>query len=250
MHFLTLVLGAAVAASPVPSPSPTPQPTLKVIGSVRSTPFCTALHEIIGPAITSVLANDDLIASSKPAFTTLYHDDILARSEARAHFDVNRLETLEIPIIANIKRVDALLDRKPDDPKIQAMRAKLQAVAAQQKESLNVISGFVATEQMGELQLAGPPENWAGVFGAKPPAAKRLGPNLPAPPVAKNLFAAGMQGANIGAKDPRYDANSVGPTYDPFAPMMSQIENQRAAARSAESEAAKLVADALQQCTP
>jgi hypothetical protein len=250
MHFLALVLAATVVASPVSSPPPAPQPALKVIGSVRSTPFCTQLHEMIGPAIVSVLANDDLIASSKPAFATLYHDDILARSEARAHFDVYRLEKLETPIIANIKRVDALLDRKPDDPKLQAMRAQLQAVAAQQKESLNVISGFVATEQMGELQLAGPPENWAGVFGAKPQPAKRPGPNLAAPPVAKNLFAAGVQGANIGVKEPRYDANSAGPTYDPFMPLVTQIEEQRAAAQTAESAAAKLVADALQQCTP
>ena len=250
MHFLALVLAATVVAAPVPSPSPTPQPILKVIGSVRSTPFCSELHEIIGPAIVSVLANDDLIASSKPAFATLYRDDVLVGSEARAHFDLYRLEKLETPIIANVKRVDALLEKKPDDPKLQAMRAKLQAVAVQQKASLNVISGFVATEQMGELQLAGPPENWAAIFESKPAARARPGSNSSAPPVAKNLFAAGVQGPNIGPKDPQYDTRNVGPTYDPFAPIVTQIEQQRAAAQSAESDAAKLVADALQQCAP
>ena len=238
MHFLALVLGAAIAASPVPSPAPAPLTPLKVIGHVRSTPFCTALHEIIAPAIASVLANDDLIASSKPAFATLYHDDILAGSEARAHFDLYRLEKLETPIIANVKRVDALLERKPDDPKIQAMRAKLQAVAAQQKASLNVISGFVATEQLGEMQGAGPPAGWQSTFRA----------NLS--PAAGNLFAAGVHNVHPGLRDPRYDVRSVGPTYDPFAPIVTQIEQQRAAAQSAESDAAKLVADALQQCAP
>ena len=53
MHFLALVLAATVVATPVPSPAPLQ--ALKVIGSVRSTPFCTELHEIIGPAIVSVL---------------------------------------------------------------------------------------------------------------------------------------------------------------------------------------------------
>jgi hypothetical protein len=250
MHFLALVLAATVVTAPVPSPSPAPQPTLKVIGSVRSTPFCTALHEIIGPAIASVLANDDLIASSKPAFATLYHDGILAGSEARAHFDLYRLEKLETPIIANVKRVDALLDRKPDDPKIQAMRAKLQAVAAQQKASLNLISGFVATEQLGEMQGAGPPAYWQSMFILGSAQSSQPAPISNLSPAAGNLFAAGVHNRNPGLRDPRYDARSVGPTYDPYAPIVTQIEQQRAAAQSAESDAAKLVADALQQCAP
>jgi len=250
MHFLALVLAAAVVASPLPGPSPAPQPALKVIGSVRSTPFCTELHEIIGPAIVGVLANDDLIASSKPAFATLYHDDILAGSEARAHFDLYRLEKLETPIIANVKRLDALLERKPDDPKLQAMRAKLQAVAVQQKASLNVISGFVATEQLGEMQGASPPDNWMGTFLLGSAASSQAGPAANLAPAASNLFAAGVHNRNPGLRDPRYDARNAGPSYDPFAPVVTQIEEQRAAAKSAETEAAKLVADALQQCTP
>jgi hypothetical protein len=248
MHFLALLLGVTVAATPAPSPAPlTP---LKVIGSVRSTPFCTTLREAIGPAIAAVLSNDDLIASSKPAFTTLYHDDVLARSEARAHLDMNRLESLITPIIVNVKRVDSLLASKPNDPKLQAMRDKLQAVLAQQKESLNVISGFIATEQMGEIQLEGPPDNWAGVFSAKPPAASRPGPGLAQPPAAKNLFSAGVHNVNPGPRDPRYDAANVGPTYNPFSPLVAQIEEQRAAAQSSESEAAKLVTDAVKECAP
>jgi hypothetical protein len=198
----------------------------------------------------SVLANDDLIASSKPAFATLYHDDILAGSEARAHFDLYRLEKLETPIIANVKRVDTLLAGKPDDPKLQAIRAKLQAVAVQQKASLNVISGFVATEQLGEMQGASPPGNWTNTFILGGAQSSQPGPISNLSPAAGNLFAAGVHNRNPGLRDPRYDARSAGPTYDPFMPLVSQIEQQRAAAQSAESDAAKLVADALQQCAP
>ncbi len=246
MHFLALLLGVTVAVSPAPSPVPlTP---LKVIGRVRSTPFCTTLHETIGPAIAAVLSNDDLIASSKPAFATLYHDDVLVRSEARAHLDMNRLESLITPIVANVKRVDALLAGKPNDPRLQAVRDKLQAVIAQQKESLNVISGFVATEQLGELELGGPPDNWASVFGAKPQTPSRPAPDLAQPPAAKNLFAAGLPSQNT--QDPRYDAKTVGPTYDPFGPLVTQIQEQRVAAQASESDAAQLVTNALKLCAP
>ncbi len=246
MHFLALLLGVTVAASPAPSPAPlTP---LKVIGSVRSTPFCTTLHETIGPAIAAVLSNDDLIASSKPAFATLYRDDVLARSQARAHLDLNRLESLITPIAANVKRVDALLAGKPNDPKLQAMRDKLQAVLAQQKESLNVISGFVATEQLGEMELGGPPDNWANVFGAKRQTSARPGPDLAQPPAAKNLFAAGLP--SLKTQDPRYNAKTVGATYDPFDPLVTQIQEQRFAAQASESAAAQLVADAVKLCAP
>jgi hypothetical protein len=248
MQFLALLLGVSVAASPAPSPAPLTR--LKVIGSVRSTPFCTTLRETIGPAIAAVLSNDDLIASSKPAFATLYHDDVLARSEARAHLDMNRLESLITPIVTNVKRIDSLLAGKPNDSKLQAVRDKLQAVLAQQKESLNVISGFIATEQLGEIQSAGTPGNWASAFSAKPQSNSQPAPSLAQPPAANNLFSAGVHNANGGSRDPRYDTKNVGPTYDPFAPLVAQIEQQRATAQGSESEAASLVTDALKLCAP
>ena len=249
MHFLALLLGVTVAASPAPSPAPlTP---LKVIGSVRSTPFCTTLRETIGPAIAAVLSNDDLIASSTPAFATLYHDDVLARSEARAHLDMNRLESLITPIVANVKRIDSLLANKPNDPKLQAMRDKLQAVVAQQKESLNVISGFVATVQMGELQTSGPPAAWEQVLGLGTPLSTRPAPAANMAPAANQLFRAGLPNRNPSKfGDPRYDIKNVGPTYDPFAPFVAQIDEQRATAQGSESEAASLVTDALKLCAP
>ncbi len=250
MHFLALLLGVTAAAAPVASPTPAPPTTLKVIGNVRSTPFCTALRQTIGPAIASVLSNDELIASSKPAFVTLYRDDILAGSEARAHLDMNRLESLITPIVANVKRIDSLLASKPNDPKLIAMREKLLAVAGQQKESLNVISGFIATEQLGEIQGASTPANWENSFLLGSAQSSRPAPAANLPPAAGNLLKAGVQNRNPGPREPRYDTKNVGPTYDPFAPFVAQIDQQRATARTAESDAAVLVNDALYQCSP
>ena len=166
---------------------------------------------------------------------------------------MNRLESLITPIVANVKRVDALLAKNPNDSKLQAVRAELQSVLAQQKESLNVISGFIATEQLGEIQGAGAPDNWAWVFSSNPRSNVQPAP-APAfaqPPAAKNLFSAGVHNAHATTpRDPRYDAKTVGPTYDPFAPFVAQIEEQRATAQTSESNAAKLVADAVTQCAP
>ncbi len=248
MHFLALLLGVTVAASPAPSPAP--PPPLKVIGNVRSTPFCTALRETIGPAIASVLSNDALIASSKPAFVTLYRDDILAGSEARAHLDMNRIESLITPIVVNVKQIDSLLSSKPNDPKLAAMREKLLAVAGQQKESLNVISGFIATEQLGEIQGASTPGNWESTFVLGSAQSSRPAPASNLSPAAGNLFKAGVQNRNPGPRDPDYDVKNVGPTYNPFSPLVAQIDQQRAAAKTAENDAAVLVNDALYQCSP
>lgn len=227
---------------------------LKVIGNVRSTPFCTALRQTIGPAIAGVLSNDDLIAASKPAFATLYRDDILARSEARTHFDIYRLEKLIGPIAANLKHIDALLSAKPNDPKLQAMRDKLLAVEKQQKDSLNVVSGFVATEQLGEIENENGPDNWRGIFVAAPQPASRPAPSLAPAPGSNNLFSAGIHPMRATdpafSADPRYQSGNVGPTYNPFGQFVEQIEMQRAAAQASESDAAELVQAALPQCTP
>ena len=250
MHFLALLLGVSAAVSPSPSPPPAPLTPLKVIGSVRSTPFCTALREQVGPAIAAVLSNDDLIASSAPAFAKLYHDDVLARSEARSHLDLNKIESLITPIVDNIKRIDALLGAKPGDPRLQALRQKLLDVLAQQKASLNVISGFVATEQLGEIQDAGTPDNWAGTFVLGSAQSTRPAPISQNPPASSALLGAGVHNRNPGQRDPGYDANSVGPTYDPFLPLVAQIQDQRKSAKSSESDAAGLVTAALKECAP
>ncbi len=250
MHLLALLLGMTVAATPAASPAPAPPTALKVIGSVRSTPFCTALRETIGPAIAGILSNDTLIASSPPAFTTLYRDDILTGSEARAHLDENRLESLITPIVANVKRIDSLLASKPNDPKLLSMREKLQAVVVQQKESLNVIGGFIATEQLGEIQRAGTPANWDITFVLGTAQSSRPAPISNLSPAAANPFKARVHNRNPGPRGPDYDVNNVGPTYNPFSPFVAQIDRQRATAQTEESDAAKLVADALNQCAP
>ncbi len=53
---LTLAVISAPVASPVPAPSP--GPPLKEIGSVRSTPYCTAFYNHFNGAVHPLLQND------------------------------------------------------------------------------------------------------------------------------------------------------------------------------------------------
>ncbi|MBV8689312.1 MAG: hypothetical protein JOZ59_04315, partial [Candidatus Eremiobacteraeota bacterium] len=53
---LTLAVISTPAASPAPSSSP--EPPLKEIGSVRSTPYCTAFYKHFNGAVHPLLQND------------------------------------------------------------------------------------------------------------------------------------------------------------------------------------------------
>lgn len=162
------VLGAVVALSASPAaagitPSPKPTP-LKTISHIRTSPLCTGLRKSITPAVAKVLQSDQIIASSKPLFKTFVNASTDRQAKPAQDMAVMRLEQLVGPLVANTQRVDQLLSnpyafpkvaRSDDDRQLMKMRAQLQAVNDQQKHALDVISGFVATQQLADLQAAG-----------------------------------------------------------------------------------------------
>ncbi|MGZ3497686.1 MAG: hypothetical protein ACXWNK_07400 [Vulcanimicrobiaceae bacterium] len=161
-----LVIGA-LSPAPVATPSPSPTP-LKTIAHVISTPFCSALRRNIAPAIGHVLDNDRIIAASKPMFVQFAKDHASALksggSQAAEDLDVVHLENLIGPMVQNQQRIEALLGNtaafpvRPltnDDKQIVALRLQLLNVLDEQKGVLDLISGLVDTQQMGELQAAG-----------------------------------------------------------------------------------------------
>lgn len=163
-----LVAGALVtlsvspaAANVAPHPAATP---LKTISNIRSSPLCTGLRRAIAPAVGKVLQSDRFIASSRPLFKSFVRASTDRQSKPAEDMAVMRLEQLVGPLVANTERVDELLRdpyafprvaRSDGDRQLLKMRAQLQTVNEQQKHALDVISGFVATQQMGELQGEG-----------------------------------------------------------------------------------------------
>lgn len=160
------VSAAAVAVPRAKAPSPAPSP-LKEIVHVISTPFCTALRRNIAPAIGHVLDNDRIIAASQPAFTQFARDHAAAQhngSQSAEDLDVLHLENLVGPMVRNVQQTESLLGNtatfpvRPlnnDDKQIVALRSQLLTVLQEQKGVLDLISGLVDTQQMGELQAAG-----------------------------------------------------------------------------------------------
>lgn len=174
---VALLLSAAIAAAPAPSPAP-----LRTIVHARVSPLCTALRENIGHAISAVLANDSAIEASKPVFVSMSYDNMtpdqvetiglgnvhgsmtIDHNSAAMQLDTQHIETIIGAITHNLKLIDEQLkdsSRFPQDPKtaddkkLLEMRAQLEAVAAQQRQTLNVLEGIVDTRTMDALSDRG-----------------------------------------------------------------------------------------------
>jgi hypothetical protein len=172
---LTVAL-VAVGATTAPTPTPPPQ-----IYHIVTRPLCSELHEHIAPAIGMMLQNDSTIKKS-PSLFKQYNDAALYGSDAASgqndpvagdpggvsnpsqNMALQGMENLIRPIANNIIAIQTTLDsptlrngtgRPEDDKQLQEIRAKLLQALAAQNASLDIISGFVDTQQMADLQHAG-----------------------------------------------------------------------------------------------
>jgi hypothetical protein len=155
----TIVLAAVtpflVPASPAPSTT-----TLPEIGHVRSNVLCTTLRQNIAPTIAGLMKNDEIIGAGHRAFKKM-GSDAAGTSSAAIDLDKLYLEQVETRLVHNLKVVDKLLgdqQRFPSVPKsdderdVITMRSQLLAVADAQRKSLDLVSGTIATEDLGQMQ--------------------------------------------------------------------------------------------------
>ncbi|HXM07844.1 MAG TPA: hypothetical protein VN936_10285 [Candidatus Acidoferrum sp.] len=152
-------------------------------------PLCAELHEHIGPAIAMMLQNDRTIKKS-PALFSQYNRSALYgvnnsvsnsagdsggssvtpgdTSGGTMNPDQNMallgMENLVSPIANNIIATQKLLDspaltqgtgNPEDDKQLTDIRAKLLQALATQSAALDIVNGFVTTQQMGDLQHSG-----------------------------------------------------------------------------------------------
>jgi len=189
---------ATIAATPAPSPTAPPQ-----IYRVVSRPLCSELRQRIKPAIGMMLENDATIKRSPSLFkqyntASLDGNDPGAAQSGPGAMDPGGasngsqqiallgLENLIRPIANNIIAIQTVLDSPelrtttglPDDDKrLQDLRQKLLKALAVQNASLDIISGFVDTQQMANLQHAG--EEY--IAEANQPDTQRANASTPAP---------------------------------------------------------------------
>jgi hypothetical protein len=153
-----------VAVTALPTPTPPPE-----IYRVVSRPLCTQLREHIKPAIGMLLENDANINKSPDLFArynlgALQGNDSGSGSNGEQEMALLGLENLVRPIANNVIAIQTILSnpqlttptgREDDDKRLADMRAKLLKAVAAQNASLDIISGFVDTQQMADLQHAG-----------------------------------------------------------------------------------------------
>ena len=168
----------ANAAGTQATATPTPPPQ---IYRVVTRPLCAELHRTMAPAIGMMLQNDTTIKQSPKLFreyntAALYGDDAGSATKDPIAGDPGGvsnnsqnmvllgMENLIRPIANNIIAIQTLLDKpellhgtgRPDDDKrLREIREKLLKALAAQNASLDIISGFVDTQQMADLQHAG-----------------------------------------------------------------------------------------------
>jgi len=158
--------------------TPTPPPQ---IYHIVTRPLCSELHEHIAPAVGMMLQNDATIKKS-PALFKQYNDAALygkdmggtdqnnpvagdpgGTSNPAQSIALQGMENLIRPIANNIIAIQTALDspallngtgRPEDDKQLQEIREKLLKALAAQNASLDIISGFVDTQSMADLQHA------------------------------------------------------------------------------------------------
>lgn len=245
---------AAAVTARKPKPSPTASP-LKTISHVRTSPLCSGLRRVIGPAIGKVLQNDKLIDSSKPFFHDYVRSSATGLSQGSTDLAVAHLEGLVGPLVKNTEAIDKLLNDpyafpktaySDDDQKLLQMRKQLRAVNEQQKKALDLISGFVDTQQLGELRAAG--NDFQSALSSNPNNGGAVGATPTPPP-------AGILNAGVGntSNDP---GRSVDPRLQPstsvFANPLSAFERAMSEyqqdIQSSEQVAAKSVMEAVPLC--
>jgi hypothetical protein len=175
---------AGAAASPAPAASRTPPP---LIYHVITRPLCSELHKHIAPAIGMMLQNDQQIAKGPDLFKRYNQAGLEGVDNSVSNKNVTNgtpssgeaadepftpaqnmallgMENLVSPIANNIIAVEKVLDSPaltngtgtPDDDKrLKEIRDKLLQALATQSAALDIINGFVDTQQLADIQHSG-----------------------------------------------------------------------------------------------
>jgi hypothetical protein len=159
---LAVVLTGTAATAPSPEPTPTP-PDLPEIYHTMSRPLCSALATKIRPAVAMMMENDATIAKSPPLFSD-YIKLSAAGSDSGRDMAIYRLNNLVTPLVQNTLAVQKLLEdpdvfptvaHSDDDKRLIDMKTKMLKALATQQSSLDIINGFVQTQQLSSMQHEG-----------------------------------------------------------------------------------------------
>lgn len=245
------------AAKPVPTATP-----LKTIKHVYSSSrLCAGLRRSVGPAIGKILQNDKAIATSRPFLQDFVKSSSLG-SDAGRDIAVERLENLVTPLVKNTQSIEELLNdpvyakkaQNDNDKQLLALREQLETVLAQQKAALDLISGFVDTEQLGELKAAGNDINNAINGGATPQpqtgsaAAQNAAPSTTPDPMLNAGVSSTIDPNAQHKNDPQFQTTNNALGYNPLNAFDQQMLAYQSQIAQSESHATITVMRAVPVC--
>ncbi len=253
--WISLAMAVSLAT---PAPAATP---LKTIKHIYVSPLCTGLRQNIGPAIGKVLQNDNTIAQSRPLLRG--YVKATATSGISKDLQVSRIERLITPLVKNTAAIEKLLDDpfvfpkhaiSDADRQLLDIRADLQEVVTQQKRALDVISGFVDTEQLGQMQAAGSEalkltqsHEIPGAQGGHSTGSAQSAGAAPTPPPSE-ILNAGVRNTPGQAADPALQETGMVVGHNPLDVFDNAIGQYQQMLQSSEGQAAALVVKALPLC--
>lgn len=158
-----VMLGAAAPganSSPAPASEATAPPEIYHV-SVR--PLCSALRTKVAPSIGMILQNDKMISKGSDYFKQ-YADAAFSQGEGTKQMALYHMQNLVLPLANNILAVQKLLNDPSvfpavasddqDKRKLELKKQVLQSLA-QQQASLDILNGFVETQNMADMQHEG-----------------------------------------------------------------------------------------------
>lgn len=125
--------------------------------TTRSSPLCTAVRDVIAPALGGMIFQDRIIAQGEALMRDMKTaGDAFTLDNVHLGTDVYHLAANNIAIHHDI---DHLREMKLDDPKTDAelgeLRVRLQAIADSQAASLNIMSGIAQSNDLADIASVG-----------------------------------------------------------------------------------------------
>jgi hypothetical protein len=252
---------AATKAVPKPAATAKPLKTIKHVYS--SSRLCAGLRRSVGPAIGKILQNDKTIATSRPLLQDFVKSSSLG-SDGGRDMAVERLENLVTPLVKNTQAIEDLLNdpvyakkaQNDNDKQLLTLHDQLETVLEQQKAALDLLSGFVDTEQLGQLQAAGHEYDSALNTGAtpKPQANGSAYGNQGSSPAATPdpMLNAGVSSQidpnNEHKNDPQFQTTNNALGYNPLSAFDQQMLAYQSQIAQSESHATITVLRAVPVC--
>lgn len=255
-----ILLAAALAASPAPTASAPPE-----IVHTISSPVCSALQAKVRPAIGMMLQNDQTIAKGDPLFKHYVQTQLETDPQADQDLTVVRLENLVSPLVNNILSIQKMLDdpsvfpavaQNDDDKRLIDLKQKMLATLASQQASLDIINGFVQTQNLAGMQHEGfgyiGAITGSGMTSIKPDASSPIGPvSTPNPQGAPQPFDNTLINAGLATNPYEMDLTKIPGLalgYNPVSKLKDGLDYTQADAQKNESRLGKTVYDTIKLC--